>query len=105
MNDTGSSTLISPDCACGCGGKTRGGWFRPGHDAKHVAFLFSMVRAGLMSAGQALEKLDITAEIPSDGASANLYNKLVQRLTRAGYTYNQAWDRWISPETIASEEK
>lgn len=28
---------IMPDCKCGCGEKTKGGTFRPGHDAKYYA--------------------------------------------------------------------
>lgn len=35
-----------PDCHCGCGEKTGGGRYRPGHDARHVSRLTSEVRAG-----------------------------------------------------------
>lgn len=31
------------DCACGCGGTTRGGTFRPGHDAKLLSAMIEAV--------------------------------------------------------------
>ena len=33
-------------CGCGCGEATAGGWYRPGHDAKHVSILLAAFNAG-----------------------------------------------------------
>jgi hypothetical protein len=87
-------------CACQCGGYTKA-TFLPGHDAKHVAWIFSNIRYGVYGADQGLEKLDITAEYVYPGASAALYNKLVNRLTKAGYIYSTIWGRWFAPESTS----
>ena len=42
------------DCACGCGMKTRGGRFKPGHDAK--------VTAAMVNAVGGVEKLLVIVE-------------------------------------------
>ena len=47
------------ECACGCGGMTKGGRFLPGHDAKHKGNLIRTVREkgpGALAAGQELVK-------------------------------------------------
>lgn len=44
-------------CRCGCLGRTRGGWYRPGHDSLHLARLIDSVRGGrlrLLAATEAL---------------------------------------------------
>lgn len=33
------------DCTCNCGGKTKGGTFLPGHDARHISALVNLVLA------------------------------------------------------------
>ena len=76
----------SPDCLCGCGSQTRGGNYRPGHDAKHVAWLMAMVRCGY-DCNFAIEKLPTPA----------LHNKTAAQLRRAGYTYSTTWGRWFAP--------
>lgn len=44
------------DCACGCGEQTRGGVYKPGHDAKH--------HSALRHAGQAAHTLRGTVLAP-----------------------------------------
>ena len=47
------------ECACGCGGMTKGGRFLPGHDAKRKGSLIRAVREkgpGALAAGQELVK-------------------------------------------------
>jgi hypothetical protein len=46
-----------PECLCGCGGRTKGGRFLPGHDAKLKKALVADVRAGKKRARNKLEKL------------------------------------------------
>lgn len=59
------------DCACECGGKTRGGRYLPGHDARHLARLARYVEAGAMARDRAWMAL---AESP------NLQARLLARL-------------------------
>ncbi|MGN7969113.1 WhiB family transcriptional regulator [Microbacterium sp. 22296] len=61
------------DCLCGCDGRTRGGWYRPGHDVRHVGTLAADVRAGRVPLDQASRAL---AHSPRLGA------RLVQQLGR-----------------------
>lgn len=35
-----------PDCGCGCGGKTKGGKFLPGHDMKLKSALITSIKEG-----------------------------------------------------------
>jgi hypothetical protein len=37
---------LLPQCRCGCGGRTRGGFYLPGHDAKHKGILMRKVYHG-----------------------------------------------------------
>lgn len=46
-----------PECLCGCGGRTKGGRFLPGHDAKLKKALVADARAGKKRAVNKLEKL------------------------------------------------
>jgi hypothetical protein len=46
-----------PECLCGCGGRTKGGRFLPGHDAKLKKALVAGARAGKKRARNKLEKL------------------------------------------------
>lgn len=75
-----------PECTCGCGGRTKGGRYLPGHDAKHVAWQAAMVQSAHITPEQAL------AELPSPA----LHNKLAQRLHKMGWTFDadtRTWDR------------
>ena len=47
----------APECLCGCGGRTKGGRFLPGHDAKLKKVLVADARAGKKRARKKLEKL------------------------------------------------
>jgi len=55
-------TLTAPksqagrECACGCEGKTGGGFWVPGHDAKRKSFLFAEFRSGDAGRRKAAEK-------------------------------------------------
>ena len=55
MNTT--RKIKAPDCLCGCGGRTKGGRFLPGHDAKLKKALIADARAGKKRAANKLEKL------------------------------------------------
>lgn len=59
-------------CACGCDGRTRGGRYLPGHDARHIGQLVKYIRAGAITESRALHSL---AETPL------LQAKLAARLT------------------------
>jgi len=41
---TSPKQVVGRECECGCGGKTSGGLWVPGHDAKHKSRLFALVR-------------------------------------------------------------
>lgn len=71
---TGGRAQGSPrDCKCGCGEKTGGGLYRPGHDARHVSNLVAHVKAG---------ELDVEAARDAVAHS----DKLVAKLEKAiGY--------------------
>src|SRR6266446_7613258 len=49
--------IKAPECLCGCGGRTKGGRFLPGHDAKLKKALIAEARAGKKRARNKLEKL------------------------------------------------
>jgi len=49
--------IKAPECLCGCGGRTKGGRFLPGHDAKLKKALVADARAGKERAASKLEKL------------------------------------------------
>ena len=49
--------IKAPECLCGCGGRTKGGRFLPGHDAKLKKALVADARAGKKRAQNKLEKL------------------------------------------------
>lgn len=49
--------IKAPQCLCGCGGRTKGGRFLPGHDAKLKKALVADARAGKRRAVNKLEKL------------------------------------------------
>lgn len=56
-------TRTFPDCTCGCGGKTRGGLFLPGHDARLRGQLVKCIRGEkghevVVSVGGPLECVD-----------------------------------------------
>jgi len=55
MNTT--RKIKAPECLCGCGGRTKGGRFLPGHDAKLKKALVADARAGKKRAANKLEKL------------------------------------------------
>ena len=38
------------ECACGCGGMTKGGTWIPGHDAKYASMLLQAIRSGQITA-------------------------------------------------------
>lgn len=58
-------------CGCGCGGATKRGRYRPGHDARHLSRLVHDIRAGAVSAEVAHSALE---------GSPRLQAKLAQRL-------------------------
>lgn len=41
---TSPKQVAGRECECGCGGKTSGGLWVPGHDAKHKSRLYGLVR-------------------------------------------------------------
>lgn len=43
---TAPKNVVGRECACGCKGKTSGGLWVPGHDAKRKAILFAEFRSG-----------------------------------------------------------
>jgi hypothetical protein len=43
---TAPKSVDGRSCECGCGGKTSGGWWVPGHDAKRKSLLFAEYRSG-----------------------------------------------------------
>lgn len=43
---TAPKEQVGRACACGCGGKTGGGFWVPGHDAKRKSLLFAEYRSG-----------------------------------------------------------
>lgn len=47
----------TPECLCGCGGRTKGGRFLPGHDAKLKKALVADARAGKKRARNKLARL------------------------------------------------
>jgi hypothetical protein len=49
-----------PECLCGCGGRTKGGRFLPGHDAKLKKVLVADAHAGAMGQLQLLQRQLIT---------------------------------------------
>jgi len=56
---TGGRTASSPrDCTCGCGEKTGGGLYRPGHDARHVSALVNQYKVGSIDRDKALKALE-----------------------------------------------
>uniref|UniRef100_A0AAU6R709 SprT-like protease n=1 Tax=Micrococcus phage Olihed TaxID=3092209 RepID=A0AAU6R709_9CAUD len=77
-----------PVCAHGCGMTTKGGRYLPGHDAKHVANLAADIAVGTRTPKDAL------AEIGLPHGSAALHNKLVARLHKMGWTYNDSTLTW-----------
>lgn len=53
---TAPKSVVGRACACGCGGKTSGGLWVPGHDAKHKSILFAEYRSGDPKRRAAAEK-------------------------------------------------
>jgi hypothetical protein len=43
-------TAAPRECACGCGGMTRGGTWLPGHDAKALSRMLAEIRAAKAAA-------------------------------------------------------
>lgn len=39
-----SNGKVARECRCGCGGTTKGGIYRPGHDAKHLSATLKAMR-------------------------------------------------------------
>jgi len=67
------------DCECGCGEKTRGGLWVPGHDAKRKSVLFGIIRGEATPEAKAEARKELTtrrwpqpaepvakAEVPAD---------------------------------------
>lgn len=71
---TAPKSVAGRACACGCGTKTSGGVWAPGHDAKHKSMLFGLVRG--------------TDEAAAEAASAEL--------TKRG------WPQPSAPKTMAA---
>lgn len=53
----GHSSAGKRPCTCGCGEMTGGGLYRPGHDARHVSSLTRQVKAGDLTASQAIDEV------------------------------------------------
>lgn len=85
MDNLEPATTPGPVCAHGCGETTKGGRYRPGHDAKHVANLWADIQAKLKTPAEALAELD---------GQPNLHNKLVARLWKAGFQFDPETRRW-----------
>lgn len=49
----GRASAVPRDCKCGCGEKTGGGLYRPGHDARHVSALVNQYRVGSIDRDEA----------------------------------------------------
>lgn len=57
---TAPKNQVGRECECGCKGKTSGGYWIPGHDAKHKSRLFQLAR-GVSGSEQAdLAKAELT---------------------------------------------
>lgn len=54
-----------PACKCGCGDKTAGGNYLPGHDSRHLAALVDQVRNGGLG-----DRAELRAQLPSDALRA-----------------------------------
>lgn len=65
---TAPKSLVGRDCACGCGGKTGGGLWVPGHDAKRKSLLFAEFRSGDPERKAAAEKELIARDWPIPNA-------------------------------------
>jgi hypothetical protein len=62
-----------PECLCECGGRTKGGRFLPGHDAKLKKALVADALAGKKRARNKLEKLGwskFLEKVPAKGDAA-----------------------------------
>lgn len=74
-----------PECLHGCGVRTKGGRYLPGHDAKHVAWLLEEVRLGVTTADAAITQMP----------TPNMHNKMVRALRKLGYRWNSADRVWV----------
>jgi hypothetical protein len=61
--------INAPECLCGCGGRTKGGRFLPGHDAKLKKALVADARAGKKRAANKLAKLGWSKFLEKEGRS------------------------------------
>lgn len=55
--NTATSAGKRPDCLCECGEQTGGGYYRPGHDARHVSKLAAAVKSKELTLDAALTKI------------------------------------------------
>jgi len=57
---TAPKSVAGRACACGCGGKTRGGMWVPGHDAKRKSVLFGIIRSEATADAKAAARKELT---------------------------------------------
>lgn len=57
---TAPKSVAGRECACGCGGKTRGGVWVPGHDAKRKSVLFGIIRSEATADAKAAARKELT---------------------------------------------
>lgn len=75
-------------CLHGCGQEVRGN-YKPGHDAKHVAWLLEEVRLGITTADEAIGQMP----------TPNMHNKMVRSLRNRGFRWNSADRVWVLPHS------
>ncbi len=74
-----------PDCECGCGSKTKGGRFLPGHDAKLKKALIEAALSGSKRAATKLGKLGWAKFLAAkQGALANKPERRREERRREG---------------------
>jgi len=47
LSSKGGGKSVPKECKCGCGEMTKGGTYRPGHDAKHMSAVLKAARVGV----------------------------------------------------------
>ncbi len=67
---------VLPECTCGCGTKTKGGKFLPGHDAKLKSRLVTAAKEGNTKATATLRELGWAKFIPAAGTNGTTKAKV-----------------------------
>jgi hypothetical protein len=87
-SDKAGKNTEAPECECGCGGKTKGGRFQPGHDA---ILKKALVQSALVGGKRAIAKLEAlgwtkfldTAKEKQRAAAASRSDKVAQKSGKA----------------------